>query len=141
MFELRVADWNSQAIEAELDEVLFYLVLDWNSTSRSWTLGIRNAAYDLLISGIALVPNYPLTWQFRYPAMPAGELYAFSSPARSTVGGDAAPFRSGPIPRDGFSSGRYRLVYETEQDLIDRGVLAYWGRTSGIVSESWRAVR
>lgn len=59
-----------------------------------------------MIDRIALVANYPLTRQFKYSDMPLGELVAQSF-----------DFRSGPIPRDGFSSGKYELVYYTEQDV------------------------
>ena len=51
--------------------------------------------------------------------MPAGEL---------KVG--TAKLTSGPIPRDGFSSGKYELVYYPQQDLIDLGiVIELYGRT------------
>jgi hypothetical protein len=100
MIALDVIDANSQAIETVLDDELFYIILNWNSSNSSWSLDIRNSSYEDLIFGIALVPNYPLTWQFRYRGMPKGELIAGS-----------AKDRNGPIPRDGFSSGKYELAY------------------------------
>lgn len=118
MFVLEVQDWNSQAIEATLDDVLYYIVLDWNESAQSWSMAIKNSSYILLIDGIALVPNYPLTWQFRYEEMPKGELYVFTN-----------AYRNGPIPRDGFSSGFYEFVYVTEQELIDGNALELWGKT------------
>ena len=38
-FAIGVADLNSQAIEATLDDVLFYIILNWNQTGGYWTLG------------------------------------------------------------------------------------------------------
>lgn len=121
-FILQVLDENSQAIEASLDGTSFYIVLDWNQFGGYWTMAIRNANYQMLLDGISLVPNYPLTYQFRYEEMPAGELF---------VG--TAQFRSGPIPRDGFSSGVYQFIYITQQDLLDAGLLDNWGRTASAV--------
>jgi hypothetical protein len=103
-----VADVNSQAIEAILDDILFYIVLDWNDSGQYWTMAIRNSAYSTLVDGISISANYPLTWQFRYRDMPPGELWVIS-----------ARYRNGPVPRDGFSSGLYQLTYQTVQDLID----------------------
>lgn len=120
MFVLEVADLNSQAIEATLDDVLFYIVLDWNASGQYWGIAIRNSAYAILIDGIVLVANYPITYQFRYEDTPAGSIVAASSSGK---------FTSGYIPRDGFATGKFELIYMTEQDLIDQGVLELYGRT------------
>jgi hypothetical protein len=37
------------------------------------------------------------------------------------------------VPRDGFSSGRYELVYYTQQDLLISGALPLLGFTSDVV--------
>src|SRR4051812_5344337 len=102
---LEVQDWNSQAIEATLDDVLFYIVLDWNESGQYWEMGIRNSSYETLIDGIAVVPNFPLTYQFRYEETPTGMLFAQTKLPTN-----------GHIPRDGFSSGNCELVYYTELD-------------------------
>lgn len=99
MIALDVIDENSQAIETVLDDELFYVSLDWNSSNESWSIGIRNASYETIIIGIAVVVNYALTKQFRYSTMPKGELFV------------AYPKdRNGPVPRDGFQKG-YELIY------------------------------
>jgi hypothetical protein len=100
MYSLNLIDANSQAIEAVLDNELFYIVLNWNDSNHSWSMDLRNSSYEALIFGIAVVPNYPLLWQFRYRAMPEGELFVASDQDRN-----------GPVPRDGFSSGKYELIY------------------------------
>lgn len=121
-FVLEVLDENSQAIESQLDGTAFYIVLDWNQFGQYWTMAIRNANYQMLLDGISLVVNYPLTYQFRYEEMPAGEIQIVTSQPTS-----------GPIPRNGFSSGVYQLAYFTQQDLLDVGLLDNWGRTSSAV--------
>ena len=120
MFVLEVADLNSQAIEATLDDVLFYIVLDWNQSGGYWGMAIRNSAYAIVLDGVAVVPNYPLLYQFRYEDTPAGSLVAASTSGKMT---------SGYIPRDGFASKKFELIYMTEQDLIDAGLLITFGRT------------
>jgi hypothetical protein len=114
MFVLEVADLNSQAIEAVLDDVLFYIVLDWNQSGGYWGLSVRNSAYVTVIDGVALVPNYPLLYQFRYGDTPLGMLTAASTSGNMT---------NGHIPRDGFVTGKYQLIYTTEDDLIDLATL------------------
>lgn len=116
---LNTKNWNSEAIEASLDASLFYIVLNWNESNQNWTLGIRNSSYRTIIAGISLTPNYPLTYQFRYGAMPRGEL---------TVMGRWGV--DGPIPRDGFETGQFELVYTSEEELEAIGLLPRYGRTT-----------
>ena len=109
MIKLNVIDANSQVIEATLDEETFYIVLDWNSSNSSWTMDVRNAEYDTLISGIAVVPNELLLRQFRYSSMPKGDL---------CVG--FTKDRNGPIPRNGFEPNQgYELIYIEAEDFND----------------------
>ena len=106
MIAIRVADLNSQSIEVTLDDILFYIIVDWNQSGGYWTMSIRNSGYQTLVSNIFLAPNYPLLRQFKYSDLPPGEL---------SVGSNR--LRSGPIPRDGFVSEKYQLIYMTEQEL------------------------
>lgn len=107
MILLEVHDWNSQAIEVTLDNLVYYIVLDWNESGQYWSMGIRNSAYRSLIDGISMVPNYPLTYQFRYSDMPPGELMVVTT-----------NYTNGPIPRDGFTSGKYGLIYMPEGESL-----------------------
>lgn len=122
--EIQVSDLNSQSIEVVLDNILFYIILDWNDTGQYWSMGIRNASYTTLVDGISVSPNYPLTRQFRYSDMPAGELMITSN-----------GWRSGPIPRDGFSSNKYHLIYDSYDDLVNvmRIDMVAYGETSPVV--------
>jgi hypothetical protein len=107
MILIPVFDANSQVIEAVLDDELYYLVINWNSTNHSWTLDIRNANYEALIFGIALVVNFPLTAQFRYSVMPNGELMV-----------TAPKDRNGPVPRNGFEEDQpYEFIYLTQEEM------------------------
>lgn len=106
MQAIGVADLNSQAIEATLDDILFYIILNWNESGGYWTMGIRNSGYQTIVNNIYLAPNYPLLRQFKYSDLPPGELGVGSN-----------RLRNGPIPRDGFVSGEYQFIYTTAQEL------------------------
>lgn len=108
MFVLEVADLNSQAIEATLDDDVYYIVLNWNESSQHWTMNLRNSGYRTLVNGIALVPEYFLLKQFRYPDMPPGELIVF----------DYTISKTQAISRDGFLLGRYELVYVSRDEIL-----------------------
>ena len=110
-FVIPTIDENSQSLEVVLDNNVFFIILNWNQSGNVWSMSIRNSAYETLASGISLTVNYPLTFQFRYSDMPPGEIEVISS-----------MFTNGPIPRDGFTSGKYQLVYFTQQDLLDNNL-------------------
>jgi hypothetical protein len=108
-----VMNANSQAIEAVLDDELYYLILNWNTTNESWTLDIRNANYEVLIYGVAMIPNYPITLQFWGYAMPPGQLYVLYPKDRN-----------GPIPRNGFEPEQgYEFVYVTAEEILNAQAL------------------
>jgi hypothetical protein len=120
-FTIPVVDLNSQSIESTLDGILYYIILDWNETGQYWSMAIRNSAYITLIDGISVSANFGLTKQFRYEDMPPGELVAQSYYVRN-----------GPIPRDGFITRTYDLIYYTQQDLLDLGYLPVFGFTASV---------
>jgi hypothetical protein len=119
---INVQDLNSQSIEVELDNLIFYIVLNWNDSGQYWHMSIRNSTYDHLVDGISVSANYPLTWQYRYSDMPPGEIQVLSQ-----------YYRNGPVPRDGFSSGKYIMVYQEYAELVALNVMPEYGETSPIV--------
>jgi len=108
MFVLEIADQNSQAIEANLDDLIYYVVINWNESGQAWEMGIRDSAYRMLVSGIRMVPEFPLLRQFKYPEVPPGDLLIH----------DYTLTHNTRIPRDGFALGRYELVYYTRDDIL-----------------------
>lgn len=111
MFVLEIADQNSQAIEATLDDTVYYIIINWNESGQAWEMGVRDSAYNMLIDGIRIVPEYPLLKQFKYAEMPPGEIAIH----------DYTLTGSNRIPRDGFALGRYEMVYYTRDDLLQLG--------------------
>jgi len=107
MFVIPLADMNSQAIESLLDDDLYYIIMDWNDEGEYWEMGVRNSAYQTLIDGICVVPNFLLTQQFKYPDIFPGDVI---------VGIDRAI--NGPPPRDGFISKRFEFVYIPYLELL-----------------------
>jgi hypothetical protein len=112
MISLAVSDLNSQAIEAILDDELFYIILDWNDSGQYWEIGVRNSAYQTLVDGISMVPNYLLFHQFKYVDLFKGDIM---------VG--APDSYNGPVPRDGFTSKVFEMVYIPYAELLALNVI------------------
>lgn len=108
MFVLEMSNANSQALEATLDDIVYYIVINWNESGQAWEMGVRNSAYRLLLTGVRMVPEFPLLRQFKYAEIPPGELVIH----------DYTLTKSQRVPRDGFQLGRYQLVYYTAEDLL-----------------------
>jgi len=107
MIWIQVDDLNSQAIEAVLDNEVYYIILDWNETGKYWEIAIRNSSYVTVVDGICAVVNYPLLKQFQYPDMPPGDLRVVR-----TAWTDGAP------SRDGFITDVYQLIYVTKEETM-----------------------
>ena len=74
MMFLNVLDANDQLLEAELDGFAYHLGLSWNEAGQLWALSVRDLDRQLLVSGIRVVPLYPLLQQVRRPELPPGEI-------------------------------------------------------------------
>lgn len=92
MMQLGVIDANDQMIEATLDGQVFNVGLSWNEECQLWTISLRDLNLDVLVSGIAVVPAWPLLQQFRRPEFPLGELAVYTPVG---VGLDRQSFASG----------------------------------------------
>ncbi|MBB2918337.1 phage baseplate plug family protein [Cupriavidus alkaliphilus] len=110
MQTIRVLDTNDSLTEVVLDERTFFLHLSWNSEAELWSLAIENAYNELIIAGIALVPDTPLLDRFRYLPVPAGELLVLTPDGRDSISREALP------------AGDVALVY-IEADEVKSGSL------------------
>ena len=106
MFPIRLIDANDQLLEAELEDRTYYLGMSWNEEGQLWTLSVRDLNKQVLISGIAVVPNFRLLKQLRSPALPPGD-FAVDAPQDMALG------------RDAFTSGRAVLYYIEAGDFED----------------------
>lgn len=103
-----VIDVNDQLIEAELSGRTYYLGVSWNEEMGEWTLSIRNLDEQILVSGIALIPLYPLLRQYRREDFPPGELIVAISGANRQ-----------DLHRNSFKNGEAVLFYVEPEDLAD----------------------
>lgn len=92
MMRLGVIDANDQLIEADLGGTVFHIGLHWNQEGQLWTLSVRDLDRQILVSGIAVVPNWPLLRQIRAPELPPGE---FGVSLRPGAGLDRGAFVRG----------------------------------------------
>ncbi|CAP41324.1 phage baseplate plug family protein [Bordetella petrii] len=107
MITIPVIDANDSLTEVELEGRTYFLRLSWNSEAELWVLGVENANNEVIIAGIAVVPDTPLLAQYRHLALPPGELVALTSDGRNTISRDALP------------AGDVSLVYATVEDIAN----------------------
>ena len=96
-----------QLAEALLDGETYYIGRSWNVTGSFWSLSLRGADDEMLLSGIPMVPNHPLLMQHRAPGLPPGELVATYTGQTDTIG------------RDDFVNNHAVLVYMTQEECLD----------------------
>lgn len=110
MIEISVLDANDSLTEVELDGVTYFLQLSWNSEAELWALSIENAYNEVIVAGIAVVPDTPLLALYRHLAVPAGELVAL------------APDRREIVSRAALPAGEVALIYIGEEELADGAI-------------------
>ncbi len=110
MIEIPVLDANDSLTEVELDGVTYFLQLSWNSEAELWALSIENAYNEVIVAGIAVVPDTPLLALYRHLAVPAGELVAL------------APDRREIVSRAALPAGEVALIYIGEEELADGAI-------------------
>lgn len=76
--EISLIDSNDMLIEAQLSDSVYYIGMSWNEEAQQWVMSLRDLNQEVLISGIAVVPNWPMLYQIRRPDFPPGELIAFT---------------------------------------------------------------
>lgn len=104
MMQIALVDQNDFLLEAALDDITYFLRFSWNSEAQIWVMGVQNARNELVLQGVALVPNVALLGQFRTLSLPRGEFVVYA----------ADPLEV--LDRASFTSGRAVLYYLTEAE-------------------------
>lgn len=107
MITIPVIDANDSLTEVELEGRTYFLRLSWNSEAELWVLGVENANNEIIIAGIAVVPDTPLLAQYRHLALPPGEFVAIAPDRRDTISREALP------------AGDVVLVYATAEEITN----------------------
>lgn len=107
MIVIPVLDANDSLTEVELEGATYFLRLSWNSEALLWALSIENAYNEVIVAGIAVVPNTPLLAAYRHLAVPAGEFVAL------------APDRRANISRTALPTGEVAFIYVDEQEVAN----------------------
>lgn len=105
MLKIPVLDANDSLTEVELDGLTYFLRLSWNSEAELWALSIENAYNEIIVAGIAVIPDTPLLGAYRHLAVPAGELVALAPDRRDTVG------------RGALAAGDVALIYVDAEEM------------------------
>lgn len=106
MLAIGLLDANDQIVECSLDGRAYYVGMAWNEAGALWTMSVRDLDRQVLVSGIRVVPLFPLLRQVRRPELPPGEIGVECVPG--TV-----------LGRHSFVDGAAALAYFTEQDMLD----------------------
>lgn len=96
--------WQIQ--RATLDDVEYLLVLSWNTRDSRWYLEVQSSGGTPIVSGIAIVVDYPLLDRFGYSTLPPGRLIAVDT----TDGGEIAAQED--------LGTRVQLVYLTLEEVL-----------------------
>lgn len=104
MIVLPLIDQNDFVLEANLDDITYFLRFSWNSEAEIWVMGIENANNEIILQGVVLVANVALLAQFRSFDLPAGEFIAYVDNDLATIG------------RNSFLDGTAVLYYMTEAE-------------------------
>lgn len=105
MIKIPLIDANDFVVEAELDDVTYYLQFSWNNEANYWSLSIENANNESILSGLRIVTNWPLLFKYQHLNLPKGDLIAVSLDKRKT-----------DIGRNDFVDNIVELVYISQAE-------------------------
>jgi len=88
-----------------LDNVVFNLRFLYNETKDSWVMDIKDGNNTPIITGLRLVPNFPIIKQYVSPNLPKGDFVCNGN------------FDIAEITRKSFSSKEFQLLYLTEAEI------------------------
>lgn len=107
MLNIPVLDANDSILEADFEGVSYFVRMSWNSEGEFWTLTLEDYAHNVIVAGVAVVPDTPLLAMFRHLGTPAGEIWAvLLNETRQTIG------------RSDFVTGDAALVYIEEGEDV-----------------------
>lgn len=109
MQKIELIDANDFVISVVLDSTSYKLKFGWNDAAQNWYVDVRTGKGVTIISGIAVVPNFPLFAQGKRLGLPEGELMAV------IVNQDEEDNQR--IGRNDFKTGKAAVVYISESEL------------------------
>lgn len=109
MIQISMADANDFIESVTLGGTAYKLHFAWNDAAKRWTMDLLDNQNSPIVQGLLVVPNFPLFHQCHRNGLPDGELMAV------VVNEDDDENQQ--IPRDGFTSGRFSLVFIPGSEL------------------------
>ena len=100
-----IKDNPNHTILIELESTIYKLAFKYNTTKVFWTMDIYTENDVLLLSGVKIVPNYPLIFSHKNSLLPNGDFVCEISDKSAT------------IIMNSFSSDKAKLLYLTQDDL------------------------
>lgn len=90
-----------------LDSLEYILRFTWNSTSETWQMTVKDYEGEVLVAGVRVVSEFPLTYIYKSLGGPSGYLYVVQN-------------KEGPLQtpsRYSFRDGIHSLWYLTEDEV------------------------
>lgn len=109
MVVITVPQHNDSLARAVLDGREYYLHFSWNTEGEFWSFGVLSNTEDPIVSGIRMVPYYPLTHTVKAVGMPTGVFGVFATKE---------------LQKEDFWNGNAQFVYYSLSELPE-GVLIY----------------
>jgi len=102
-----IKDNPNHTLTIELESSIYKLGFLYNSLGGFWSMDIWNEDDEILLLGIKIVANYPLTFPYRNVSLPPGDFYCEIADIEASIG------------RSSFSSGEAKLLYLTQEEIED----------------------
>jgi len=99
------SDYPAYSMTVTLEGEVYRLVFRWNVRGAFWTMDVKEQDETVLLAGIKLVANWPLTDRYVNPDLPPGDFMAYD-----TAGTGLDPGRED-------LGGRVLLLYLTEAEV------------------------
>ena len=101
-----IKDNSNHELTIELENIIYRLYFLYNEKFDYWSMSIFNEDDDLLLSGIKIVPNYPMIYYLNNRVDITGDFYCEISSKKTSS-----------ITRNSFVSGEANLLYLTDEEV------------------------
>lgn len=88
MFTIPIIDAADSLSEMTLDGTNFGIHLAWNEVGEYWAIGLQDAGGNILLEGLAMVPDYLLLHRMKTPDLPLGDFIAVTPDGRNSIAYD-----------------------------------------------------
>ena len=108
MVYIQLPDMNDSCSRLSLNKKIYLIRLTYSCIDDSWTFGLSKSSGEPIITGMKLVPNFPINRYFKSIDMPDGVFGVLTNLDR--------------IGRNAFKNGDAKLVFIPTSELTEEAV-------------------